>query len=225
MTIQNNSGGPATLTVGMLISEQQTFYLRDTATANADGSTVTNTLTATDGTNPATDDTETTVNIAPSLTVTKYVRNVSCATCNPAALTGTTINGQEYWDTASGETVTGNPTNTLEYVIAIANAASAGTATAVVISDPIPEFTAYVATSMSVDPDGVSGWTALNDGANDAADPGEYDATAGARGTVYIYAGSGGDDGTVAATFNDGTGGSLPASTTTYGLFQVTINN
>jgi hypothetical protein len=224
----NGNGSDNTLTVGMQIGQQDTFLFRVTATTDSDGSTVTNQVSARDDAAAqaaATDSTTTTVNLAPNLSVTKYVRNVDCGTCNPTGGTGTTINGEEYWDTASGESVTGNPGNTMEYVIAVANGASAGTATNVVISDPVPQFTTYVGSSMSVDPDGVSGWTALNDGANDASDAGEYDASAGSNGTVYIYAGAGGDDGTVAATYNDGTGGSLPGGTTTYGLFQVTIDN
>lgn len=207
--------------------EQAQFIARLNFTTTVSGQTADYNINARDDASAqgaATDQVITTVLLAPNLTVSKYVRNVSCATCNPTGGTGTTINGQEYWDTASGETVTGNPGNTLEYVIAVANGGSAGTATDVIISDPVPEFTTYVAASMGVDPDGVSGWTALNDGANDAADPGEFDSGAGSDGTVYIYAGTGGDDGTVAATYNDGTGGSLTAGTTTYGLFQVTID-
>jgi hypothetical protein len=222
MTIQNNSGGPVSLTVGMLIAEQQTFYLRETPTANVDGSTVTNTLTATDGTNPATDDTTTTVNIGPSLTVTKYVRNISngtngggnCITVN----TGLGAGSVEYCDgTASGE-----PGDTLEYVIEIVNGATAGEATDVVISDPVPAFTTQTG-NIALDP-GTGTWSNVAT----TADNGDFAEIV--SGVVYIYAGDGtaaneGEDNGGTSGDGNGEGGRLAGNTTTRGAFRVTIDN
>jgi len=222
MTIQNNSGGSVSLTVGMLIAEQQTFYLYETATANADGSTVTNTLTATDGTNPATDDTTTTVNIVPSLTVTKYVRNISnntngggnCITVD----TGLGAGSVQYCDgTANGE-----PGDTLEYVIEIVNGASAGVATDVVISDPVPAFTTQTG-NIALDP-GTGTWTNVAT----TADNGDFAEIV--SNTVYIYAGDGtaaneGEDNGGTSGDGNGEGGRLAGGATTRGAFRVTIDN
>jgi hypothetical protein len=222
MTIQNNSGGPVSLTVGMLIAEQQTFYLYETATANADGSTVTNTLTATDGTNPSTDDTITTVNIVPSLTVTKYVRNISNSTNGGGNCitvdTGLGAGSVQYCDgTANGE-----PGDTLEYVIEIVNAASAGVATDVVISDPVPAFTTQSG-NIALDP-GTGTWSNVAT----TADNGDFAEIV--SNTVYIYAGDGtaaneGEDNGGTSGDGNGEGGRLAGGATTRGAFRVTINN
>ena len=225
MTIQNNSGGSVSLTVGMLIAEQQTFYLRVTPTTTVDGDTVTNRLTADDGVSTAAfDDTVTTVNYtAPSITVTKYVRNASNAAGNTGGAGGQSINGATYF--TSG--VTGNPGDTLEYVIVVANAGGAGSATDVVISDPIPAFTTYVGSSMDYDNHtaitGSGSWTSVTDAENDT-DKGEFDPTSGAE-EVWIYAGTGGADTGTATTYGDGTGGTVSGGNFTFGRFQVTIDN
>ncbi|WP_455209541.1 hypothetical protein [Kaarinaea lacus] len=222
MTIQNNSGAARSLTVGMLIAEQQTFYLRDTPTANADGSTVTNTLTATDGTNPSTDDTVTTVNIVPSLTVTKYVRNISNATNGGGNCitvdTGLGAGSVQYCD----GTATGEPGDTLEYVIEIVNGASAGEATDVVISDPVPAFTTQTG-NIALDP-GTGTWSNVAT----TADNGDFAEVV--SGVVYIYAGDGtaaneGEDNGGTSGDGNGEGGRLPGGDTTRGAFRVTINN
>lgn len=222
MTVQNDSGAARSLTVGMLIAEQQTFYLYETPTANADGSTVTNTLTATDGTNPDTDDTTTTVNIAPNLTVTKYVRNISNATNGGGTCitvnTGLGAGNVEYCD----GTATGEPGDTLEYVIEIVNGASAGEATDVVISDPIPAFTAQTG-NIALDP-GTGTWSDVAT----TADNGDFAEIVG--GTVYIYAGDGtaaneGEDNGGTSGDGNGEGGRLAGGATTRGAFQVTIDN
>lgn len=226
MTIQNNSGGSVTLTLGMLIAEQQTFYLYETATANADSSTVTNTLTAGDGvTANATDNTITTVNIVPSLTVTKYVRNITannagagnCITVN----TGLGAGSVQYCD-GTTTTVSGNPGDTLEYVIEVANGASAGEATDVVISDPVPAFTTQTG-NIALDP-GTGTWSNVAT----TVDNGDFAEVAG--GSVYIYAGDGtiageGEDNAGSSGDGNGQGGRLAGGATTRGAFRVTIDN
>ena len=218
-SITDNATGTSTINLGSnlttnvsiadLIAERQTFYYRVTPSAIGSG-TVTNTLTADDGVSTAaTDDTITTITLtAPSVTVTKYVRNVTTGTAGG----GTTIS----YDSGSGSNtyyssgVTGKPGDVLEYVIQVANAGTGGGATDVVINDPVPAYTTYVASSMTLDS------AALTDADNDA-DAGETDGT-----TVYIYAGSTpGNDG--AAGVGNGTGGTLTAGSTTRGSFRVTI--
>ncbi|MGD8567019.1 MAG: hypothetical protein PVJ39_02855 [Gammaproteobacteria bacterium] len=227
MTIQNNSGGSATLTVGMLIAEQQTFYLYETASANVDGSTVTNTLTAGDGvTANTTDDTITTVNIAPSLTVTKYVRNITAG--DPGAGNCITVDtgldgaGAKQYCDGTTTTVTGNPGDILEYVIEVANGASAGEATDVVISDPVPAFTTQTG-NIALDP-GTGTWSNVAP----TVDNGDFAEIAG--GTVYIYAGDGtnageGEDNAGSSGDGNGEGGRLAGGATTRGAFRVTIDN
>jgi hypothetical protein len=216
-TINLSAGLSAGVSVGDLIAEQQTFYLRVTATSTVDGDTVENQVTASDGVSAAaTDNTITTVNIAPSLTVTKYVANITTPVVGGGSTvtvdTGLGGGSTTYYTTG----VTGDPGDTLEYVIEISNAASAGQATDVVISDPVPAFTTLVGGTVSLDP-GTGTWSTVANTA-DNGDFGETDGT-----TVYIYAGSGGDDTT--AGVGSGSGGSLNGGTTTLGAFQVTIDN
>lgn len=229
ITLDGN-GANNVLTAGMQIGEQAQFIFRVTPSATVDASTVTNEVSVRDDTPAqpaATHSTVTTVNLVPNITVTKYVRNNGpCAGggCNPGA-GGTTINGTTYWLTADG--VTAEPGDTLEYVIAIQNALNAGQATDVIITDPIPAFTTYVGSSMEYDNAatvaGSGGWTGVTD-AEDDSDKGEYDPTGGSE-TVYIYAGAAGtgDDGGVAATYGDGTGGNLNGNSFTFGKFQVQV--
>lgn len=221
VTISDSTGNARNLTTGMLIAQQRTFYLRVTPTATINGSTTTVTTTVTDGANTVTGDTVTTVNIAPNITVTKYVRNVFNASGNPGA-GGFDINGADYFTTG----VSGIAGDTLEYVIVVANATNAGTAVNVVIEDQIPAFTTYVNNSLLLDVDtdpngGVASWPTTPSDTEDDGDEGEYRA---ANDTVYIYAGTGGDD-TDAGAPPYGTGGSLAGGTYTFGAFRVTIDN
>ena len=220
-TINLTAGLAAGVAVGDLIAEQGTFIVRTTPTTTVSGETFTITLTVTDtAANTVTDDTVTTVTLI-TLTVTKYVRNVSDLTITGAGPTPATINtglgaGAILYYTSG---ITANPGQILEYLIAINNAAGSGTATDVIISDPVPAFTTQ-AGNIALDP-GTGTWSnvATTIGNGDFA---ESDGT-----TVYIYAGDGtalgeGDD---TGAIGVGVGGQLPASTTTYGAFRVTIDN
>lgn len=222
LELNGNAGGDNAVTVGMQIGQRAQFVFRVTPTTTVDSDTVTNEVSARDdaaAAAAATDSTVTTVLLAPSLTVRKYVRNITsgdsgagnCITVN----TGLGAGNVQYCDgTVTG--VTGDPGNTLEYIIEVANGASAGQATDVIISDPVPTFTTYTGSTMALDP-GTGTWSALNDNDN-GGDAGETDGT-----TIYIYAGSGGNDG--ASGVGNGTGGSLNGNTTTRGAFRVTIDN
>ena len=223
--VDNGGVGTSTITVtgngtatsvnsGDLISEQGSFTLTvtpGTVTDATNNQTITVDITAqADGgsTAAATDQTVTTVT-AVQLTITKYVRNVT----NPNG-SGTSVNvdGNTYY----AANVTGVPGDTMEYLVAVANGAGSP-ATNVIIQDSVPAFTTYVAGSMALDP-GSGTFGGLNDNDN-GGDAGEYDGT---NQIIYIYAGSGGNDG--AAGYGNGTGGNLPVNTTTYGRFRVTID-
>jgi sorbitol-specific phosphotransferase system component IIA len=220
----NGNGTAATVNPGDLIQEKATFYLRVTTGSASAAATITTNINARDAANPnqaaATANSQTVINIAmPSLTVTKFVRNVT----TPVIGGGTTVSvnndgsGPYTYYTAG---VTGKPGETLEYLIRITNDAGvnpAGTAKGIKISDPIPQFTTYTASSMRLDP-GTGTWAALNDNLS-GGDAGEWDSSGK---VIYIYAGSGGVD--TGAAANDGTGGNLADNTTTYGSYKVTID-
>lgn len=215
----NGNGTAATVNPADLIQEKATFYLHITTGSAAATASITTNINARDNGSQAaaTANSQTVVNIVvPSLTVTKFVRNVT----TPVVGGGTTVSinndgSGPYTYYTSG--VSGKPGETLEYLIRITNGVGAGTAKGVKISDPIPQFTTYTAASMRLDP-GTGTWGALNDNLN-GADAGEWDSTGK---VIYIYAGSGGTD--TGAAANDGTGGNLSANTTTYGSYKVTID-
>lgn len=213
-TITLNGNGTANVvTTGMLIAERFTFISKVTpvGTGAAPG-TATVTIHAADGVSTVADE-PTLYTINPiALTVTKYVANLTTPVVGGGSTV--TLGGVTYY--SSG--VNGFPGQTLEYVIGIVNGATAAQATNVVISDPIPAFTTYVASSMKVDTTGNNSWDGGIADGDANGDAGEANGT-----TVYIYAGTGGTDG--AAGFGNGTGGTLATSTTTYGAFRVTIQN
>ncbi len=211
ITVTGN-GTALTVSAGTLIHEQGSFTLTvdpGTVSDATTDQTITVDISADGGSGPATDQTTTTVT-AVQLSISKYVRNVTTGTAGSG--TPVTVDGNTYYPAG----VTGVTGNTMEYLVVVANGAGSQ-ATNVVIQDSVPAFTTYVTGSMALDPDG-SGFSPLNDDP-DNGDAGEYDA---ANRMIYIYAGSGGNDG--GANYGDGTGGNLPASKTTYGRFQVTID-
>jgi hypothetical protein len=205
----NSDGTNAAIAVGTLIAERQSFNVTvtpGTMTSTTDA-TITVTLASTDGTNTANDTTVTTV-AAVGLTVSKLVRNATAAVVGTGPVT---YGGNTYY--AGG--VTGNPGDILEYLIVVTKSSSASSATGVKVSDPIPPFTTYVLSSMSIDNTGTGTFTALND-SDSNGDAGETDGN-----TVYFYPGTGGTDG--AAGLNNGTGGTLGASAASRMKFRVTI--
>jgi len=213
-TITLSSGLLAGVSVATPIGEQAQFIFRVTPVTST-GATVDYTVSARDDANAqsaATDTTTTTVTFnAPNLTVTKYVRNITAGTTGA----GSCINYDTGLNAAPGTlqycvgATTGQPGDILEYVIEIVN--SGGQARDVIITDPVPAYTAYsTANKMSLD------GTILNDDEN-GGDAGETD-----NATIYIYAGSTpGSDG--AAGVGNGTGGTLNNGETTRGAFRVTI--
>lgn len=215
----NGNGTVLNVAAGTLVAEQQSFTLTvDPGPVTAPGDqTITVDTTATDSVNSAfnaIDQTITTVRNV-DLTVQKLVRNVTTG----VAGTGTAVsfNSNNYY--AAG--VTGNPTDTLEYLIVVSNADGAANATNVRISDQLPPFTSYVAGSMRVENGGVLS-AALNDSGADG-DAAEFGGTA-----VYFYLGTGGSDGGAGAPgTNDGSGGTLTGTApdnVSRALFRVTIN-
>lgn len=223
LSVTDNATGTSTLTlksnlttavsVGEQIGERGTFISRTTPVATVNNSTYVITVTANDGTSGAVNDDTTTTVLVAGLTVTKYVQNVSASVvCPGAPATKVTLDtglGAGSIDYCSAG-VNGNPGQTLEYVIAVANAAGGSSATNVVISDPVPAFTTQTG-NIALDP-GTGTFSNVATTANND-DFAELVGT-----TVFIYAGSGGDD-------NPDTGGSLAAGVTTYGAFRVNIDN
>lgn len=156
-----------------------------------------------------------TVNVnRPILAVTKYVRNVTLPAGNPAS-GAVTIGNTQYF--TSG--VTGNPGNTMEYVIVVDNSnAGAGDANNIIVSDPIPMFTTLnqgtvylIPTMTGLLTTAAFPGTALNVAANTDAALYEQATT-----TLLVYAGAGGSDA--------GTGGNLAAGSKSLVRFQVTID-
>ena len=92
--------------------------------------------------------------------------------------------------------VTANPGEELEYVIAVSNGAGAATATDVVISDPVPNFTT-LSSNIALD-DGIAPAGFVSTGT--AAEDGDFAEVTG--NVVYIYAG----DGTVVGEGEDDVG-------------------
>jgi len=207
----NNNGVAASLTAGTLIEEQKVVYMAVAAgtlagTGNGSHSIV---MTATDGANPTADTTVTTI-AGPVLVVDKYSANLSTGVAGTG--TSAVVNGTTYF--SSG--VIGKPTETIGYAIIISNT-GAGDAKGVVVTDPIPVYTKYVASSMILDPyTGV--FAAVNDGIGNN-DAGELNA---AGNEITVYAGSGGTN--AGGAYGAGTGGTLPAGQTGHVTFSVTVD-
>ncbi len=169
-----------------------------TSTSDA---TIDVTLTATDGTNPATDATTTTV-ASVGLSVTKLVRNVTTSAVGTG--TAVTYGGATYYPSG----ITGNPSQVLEYLIVVSKSSSANSATSVSVTDPIPVFTTHVTdgyavgNGLAIDNTGTGTFTNLTNAVD--ADAGEF-----TGGNVVFRPGA--------------TAGTLGASAVSRMKFQVTI--
>ena len=121
-----------------------------------------------------------------TLGVTKYVRNITDSSKNSGG--GVSIYGATYF--TSG--VTGNPGDTLEYLVVTTNSSSAD-ADNVVFTDTMPTYTTYTASSLVVDANGAGGFDTVIVGDT------ETDAVAGgvigvSGNTITVYAGVGGTE-------------------------------
>jgi uncharacterized repeat protein (TIGR01451 family) len=204
-----------TLAYGALIAEQQSFTLTvDPNNFVAPGpETIDVTIEATDGTNPSTDDTTTTVEQL--LNVTKYVRNDTTG----AAGTGTpiTVDLQTYYPSG----IVANPGQTLEYLVVIENVGSQN-ATDVVISDAVPAFTSLQTATLATGDNTGSFSSCTVTENNDSCET----SSGGATGTIYFSVGSttAGDD-TDGGTGNpNGDGGDIATGEFAYGRFQVLVD-
>jgi uncharacterized repeat protein (TIGR01451 family) len=205
---------------GLIIGERALVTVvvtTDEITTGASGthSVLTTATSVADGLISTTQTTATLITVRrPVLTVAKYVRNTSNATFNPGAA-DITVDSVAYY--ASG--VSGNPGDVMQYLIVVNNSgAGAGVANNIVVSDPIPQFTTFVAGSIRLDPG--TGVFAAEDEAVDSGSAAEFDSSG--NGTVYVYAGAGGDDLTAGA--GNGTGGTLLAGEISHITFQVEID-
>jgi len=217
ITLIDPGAGYPTIAIGDVLAEQQTFLLKvtpGTLSATTD-QTITININARDdaAATPATanDETITTVT-SPALTVVKYVRNVTTANGSGATKT---INGQTFFDSG----VNGDPGDTMEYAIFITNAGSS-TATDVIISDPIPQFTTFTPNSLLLEQVTAGTFSAVTD-VNTDTDGGEFES---GTPTVHVFAGSGGTANGIIGNFGVGTGGTVAAANTTTLIYQVSID-
>lgn len=184
------------------------FFMTVTIPANtADGTTDTETLTVTGSGDPGSGDDTSDVVIttaqAPTLSITKNVRNVTA--------------GGSFATTA-----TADPGDTLEYRIEVTNGGSV-TATSVVLTDNDSAYTTYVAESIWIGPDGTAynGTGNVNVDDDSVQETGETcsaDACGQANavsGNITAYLGNG-------AT--ESAGGSLAVGSTVYIYFRVTVD-
>jgi hypothetical protein len=146
------------------VFEQQSFNLViadvNTVTLPATSGTITTTVTITSNTTPGAftlnDEVVTTVNAnIPTVTFNKFVRNLTTGAAGTGAVMTVDLDGTDptftdidYYPT--GATFAGNvaavPGDVLEYLI-VANATGAGSVTGASVTDAIPPFTAYNASS------------------------------------------------------------------------------
>jgi hypothetical protein len=210
---------------GEIIGEQGTVTVVVTTDDITSGASGTHTISTTatslaDGGVSTAQTTPTVITVRqPLLAVSKYVRNVTV----PVVGGGATVSlgaGEDFYTTG----VNGKPTDVMEYLIVVDNtAAGSGQATDIIISDPVPQFTTFSAGTILLDADGtavnLAGFATLDDGV-DGGDAAELDVAG--NGTVYVYAGVGGDDTPAGATV--GTGGVLNQGQISRAVFRVTID-
>ena len=227
-----NQGVTSAHGVALIIGEQATVTVTittDTVTAGNPSGThvVTTTFTSQDDPGVSVDGANVTVTVNKAqLTVTKYVRNVTTAANNPGAADITIPIGATNTDffasgvsaepgSADGTT----PGDTLEYLVVVENPAGFAQADNIIVSDPIPGFTSLVTGSIQLDPIGDDNFVNPSEGATDG------DAAETFGGSVYVYAGAGGDDNTgTDGPDGSGTGGTLNGGQTSYVLFRVTLD-
>lgn len=212
----------ATVTIGQIVGERRDVTVTvttDTITTGASGTHTIDTIATSSA--PALEASlasSTVITVRrPVLTVTKYVRNVTV----PVVGAGPYNFDGETWYSSG---VNGKPTDVMEYLIVVDNSdPAASQADNIVISDPIPQFTTFAPASVLLDDDGtaadLASFASLDETADDA-DAAELDSAG--NGTIYIYAGVGGDD-TIAGAGN-GDGGSLAQGESSRVIFRVTID-
>jgi hypothetical protein len=149
ITLRNNTGaaiGPFTPAVSWQIVEAKDATLTVTqgvVTTPTSAAQWVTTVTAAMGAQSSNTPTVITIAHSSSLTVTKYVRNVTAAVVGATSITAPAgIGGATYYQTG----VTGKPTDVLEYLLVIANP-GLGSATVVVATDPVPIYTTLLSSS------------------------------------------------------------------------------
>lgn len=214
ITVTGN-GTATAITAGMLVAERGSFDIEvNPGTYTGPGNKlITNNTTANVTGTPAlvsgTVTTTTTVN-GVTLTVTKFVRNVTAPIVGGG--TTVTVGGGTYYTTG----ISGAPGNVLEYLIRVENAVGNSAANDVVIADAIPAFTALVPGTLAVG-NNAGVFTPATDVVDDN-NPGEVNG-----GTVNLYPGTGGNDIATGGGNPAGDGGSIAGGEVAYGRFSVTI--
>ena len=145
--MQNNTGADITFTpaVGWLILEAKPATLVVTqgiVTTPASAASWATTINATEGGITATTPTVTTNAKSGQLAVTKFVRNTAGGVGVTSIIAPALLGGATYYQTG----VTGNPGQTLEYLLVINNPGT-GNATSVIATDPVPTYTTLVSSS------------------------------------------------------------------------------
>ncbi len=227
-----NQGTVNGFAVALIIGEQATATVTITTNTVTTGFTTGTHITTTTFTSQAdpgitVDGAGVTVTVSrASLTVTKYVRNVTTLANNPGAA-DISINigavSTDFYSTgvsAEPGAVDGSaPGDTLEYLIVVENPVGFAQADNIIVSDPVPGFTTLLNTSIQLDPIGDDNFVNPAAGATDG-DAAEVNAN-----TVYVYAGTGGaDNAGTDGPDGSGTGGSLTGGQTSYVLFRVTLD-
>ena len=185
------------------------FFMAVTVTANTakdqtDDSQLTVTGSGDPGAGDDTSDTVTTTAQAPSLSITKAVRNVTTAG-------------------AFNTTATADPGDTLEYRLTVTNTASANTltATSIVLTDNDNANTTYVAGSVWIGSDG-----STYNGAGNAnkTDANTGDAACGTEACGCATVSSGNVSAYLGNTATESAGGTLASGSTVYVYFRVTVD-
>lgn len=128
-----------------------------------------------------------------TLAVAKYVRNITNAAKNTCIPGSVAINYNSVDYCASGE-VSGNPSDTLEYLVVITNS-SAGDATDVEFNDTLPSFTTYTTSSTAVDTNGDETFNITLPGSETEADS-EGGIVTQSGSSIQVFAGTGGNENT-----------------------------
>jgi hypothetical protein len=213
--------------VGQIVGEQDTVTVTvttDSITTGTSGThSVVTTATSATAPNPAgLQSTATVITVErPVLVINKYVRNTTNAAANPGGVGDYVFDGVDWFATG----VNGATNDVMEYLIVVDNSGvGSKQANNIVISDPIPQFTTFDAVfNTRLDADGTAASIAAFSNEDETADDGdaaELDTTG--NGTIYVYAGVGGDDTTAGA--GNGAGGSLAVGEFSRVIFRVSID-
>lgn len=156
---------------------------------------------------------------AVTLTVTKYVKNISVSNCTggvgPGADVGDGGSADAVNDFCASGFVTAKPTDVLEYLIIVSGGGGSAT-TETKVTEPFPTFVTYTGDSVQFSTDDTTYDATLTDS---AADADRVDADAA---TLYVYLGAGFT--TANGAVGGETGGAFPGADTVYIIYTVVVD-